>query len=45
MAEVRAAAADAAVKASETILRNTLKGAAGEALVVKSASELRSEFN
>ncbi len=45
MADVRAAAADAAVKASEHILRDTLKGAAGEALVAKNIASLRSEFN
>jgi F-type H+-transporting ATPase subunit b len=45
MAEVRAAAADAAVKASEVILRTTLKGEAGEALVTKSVANLRSELN
>ena len=45
MSEVRAAAADAAVKASEIILRDTLKGAAGEALVTKNIAGLRSEFN
>jgi F-type H+-transporting ATPase subunit b len=45
MAEVRAAAADAAIKASEMILRDTLKGAAGEALVTKDLSSLHAEFN
>jgi F0F1-type ATP synthase membrane subunit b/b' len=45
MAEVRAAAADAAIKASEIILRDTLKGPAGEALVTKDLAGLRAEFN
>jgi len=33
------------VKASESILRSTLTGAAGEALVTKNVANLRSEFN
>jgi F-type H+-transporting ATPase subunit b len=44
-AEVRAAAADAAVKASEAILRTRAHGGAGEALVSQGLAEVRAKLN
>jgi F-type H+-transporting ATPase subunit b len=45
MAEVRSAATDAAVKASEVILRSALKGPKGEAYLAKGLDELRTKIN
>lgn len=45
MAEVRAAAADAAVRASEHILRDQLSGGAGEELLSRSVSEIRTRLS
>ena len=44
MAEVRAAAADAAVKASEIILRQTIVGATADKLLEQDLTEVRREF-
>jgi len=44
MAEVRAAAADAAVKASEIILRQTVVGATADKLLEQDLTEVRREF-
>lgn len=43
--QVRAAAADAAVRVSETILREELGGEAGQAQVVKSLAEVRAKLH
>ena len=43
-ADVRAAAADAAVKASERILRDQLAGPSGAALVTKSLDDIRGKL-
>jgi F-type H+-transporting ATPase subunit b len=45
MAEVRAAAADAAVRASEHVLRDQLSGGAGEELLSRSVSEVRTRLS
>ncbi|HEV2559005.1 MAG TPA: ATP F0F1 synthase subunit B [Microvirga sp.] len=44
-AEVRAAAVDAAVKASERVLRGELTGPAAEALVTRSLGDVRAKLN
>ena len=44
-AEVRAAAVDAAVRASERVLRGELSGPAAEALVAKSLNDVRTKLN
>jgi F-type H+-transporting ATPase subunit b len=44
-AEVRAAAADAAVKAAESILRNRMHGGGGDALVSQGLAEVRAKLN
>jgi F-type H+-transporting ATPase subunit b len=44
MAEVRAAAADAAIKASEIILRQTVVGATADKLLEQDLTEVRREF-
>lgn len=43
--EVQAAAVDAAVKASETVLRSSLSGPAGEDLLAKSLAEVRAKLH
>ncbi len=44
-AEVRAAAAEAAVKAAEGILRNRVHGGSGDALVSQGLAEVRAKLN
>ncbi|MBM3636015.1 MAG: ATP F0F1 synthase subunit B [Alphaproteobacteria bacterium] len=44
MAEVRSAAADAAIKASEIILRQTVVGATADKLLEQDLTEVRREF-
>jgi F-type H+-transporting ATPase subunit b len=44
-AEVRAAAVDAAVRASERVLRGELSGPAAEALVAESLNDVRTKLN
>ncbi len=44
-AEVRAAAADAAVSASETILRNAVKSGGGDALLTQGLADVRARLN
>jgi hypothetical protein len=44
MAEVRAAAAEAALKASEIILRPTVVGATADKLLEQDLTEVRREF-
>jgi F-type H+-transporting ATPase subunit b len=44
-AEVRAAAVDAAIKASERILRGEITGDAAEALLTRSLGDVRSKLN
>ena len=44
-AEVRAAAADAAVRAVETVLRNDVKGPLGEELIGKGISEVKGRLH
>lgn len=44
-ADVRAAAAEAAVRASEAILRREATGATGESLVAQGLSEVRAKLN
>ena len=44
MAEVRAAAADAAVKAAETIIAETAKGAEGKALLESAIKDVKSRL-
>jgi F-type H+-transporting ATPase subunit b len=44
-AEVRTAAVDAAVRASERVLRGELSGPAAEALVAKSLNDVRTKLN
>lgn len=44
-AEVRAAAVDAAIRASETVLRDQLAGPRGEDLVARSLGEVRTRLN
>jgi F-type H+-transporting ATPase subunit b len=45
LADVRSAAADAAVAAAETILTKTTRGPAAEALVTQSISDLKTKLN
>jgi F-type H+-transporting ATPase subunit b len=45
LADVRAAAADAAVAAAEKILTQTVKGNVADDLVSKGIAELRSKLN
>jgi len=44
MAEVRAAAADAAVKAAETIVAETAKGSEGKALLETAIKDVKSRL-
>lgn len=43
--EVRAAAADAAVKASESVLRSQMVGAKGEEFLIKNLGNVRAQLN
>ena len=45
MSEVRAAAADAAVRVSESILRDRMKGDAGQELLVRSLDEVKTRLH
>jgi F-type H+-transporting ATPase subunit b len=45
MAEVRAAAADAAIQASETILRERMAGDAAQELISRSLADMRTKLN
>ena len=45
MSEVRGAAAEAAIRASEAILRDRSKGSAGLGLLTKSLEEVKSKLN
>jgi len=45
LADVRAAAADAAVAAAETILKDSAKGKIAEGLVAQGIADLRAKFN
>lgn len=43
-AEVRAAAAEAAIQVSETVLRDQMRGSAGETMLAKSLGEVRTKL-
>jgi F-type H+-transporting ATPase subunit b len=45
LAEVRAAAADAAVTAAEKVLSDMTRGAAADALIAKGISDLKAKLN
>ena len=45
MAEVRAAAADAAVAAAEKILRDTAKGKVADDLIARSIADVKAKLN
>jgi F-type H+-transporting ATPase subunit b len=45
VADVRAAAADAAVAAAERVLRDTVKGEVADELLIKGIGELKGSFN
>ena len=45
LADVRAAAADAAVAAAERVLRDTVKGEVADELLIKGIGDLKGSFN